>query len=751
MSYTQYTENLETLNFETTNLGADIITSNTVGGSVTFNSPVVLNEDVIINGSLSNIESLDLIISDPFIYLNSGSTSGVPINSGLVLNSVVTGLNDTAISSVSMTITTIGFNTFSSNDLIDVKGIGIYEVQSHIGNQLLLRSTTNILPFTQKVLKNITAPTPINKIFASSIRNNGATWDLGYGSDTATYNFSTVISGTVTLQSAYDASAPPEIDLTNPIKFKDNLVPLGSIFEITDSSGNPYFEISNLGSIFTVPLSTTSTFSTSGLTLSNQISNPGGANTLWVSSANGLQIGSSNILKVNLPVTTNSVLTFNVIDGLVNSTSIQIIGQNIFGALNFDVNQINEAIINAGVTIDSVLLKDNIVTSNQVNTDIINEKILNAGVTIDGVLLKDNIITSSQVNTDVINAVGASLNIEGVIFNTNVMSIDVITEKTLNSGVTVENVLLRNQNVFANSISANSIISLGPSLDIEGINFNSGVLSVNVINENTLNAGVTIDGVLLKDNIVTSSQTNTDVINENTLNAGVTIDGVLLKDNTITSSQINSSVINESTLNAGVTIDGVLLKDNLVNASQLTCNQLGADTIVESTLNAGVTIDGVLLKDNNIELPAGGSLSFNGTLFGYSTGTGALSFEGYNKVATFVPGQTLIIGYEWIKLADTVIISLNGNQRTNTATFDYYRVNSVDLNLAIQPTKRSYHRIIGQRLAYGQPDDAGGMMIIIGITHVEIWAEGDDKGIYDGTFPNGDTMGPYRNALTYFL
>jgi len=50
-------------------------------------------------------------------------------------------------------------------------------------------------------------------------------------------------------------------------------------------------------------------------------------------------------------------------------------------------------------------------------------------------------------------------------------------------------------------------------------------VQVDAINESTTNAGVTVDGVLIKDNAV-----NTDTISEKTSAAGVTIDGLLIKD-----------------------------------------------------------------------------------------------------------------------------------------------------------------------------------------------------------------------------
>lgn len=55
--------------------------------------------------------------------------------------------------------------------------------------------------------------------------------------------------------------------------------------------------------------------------------------------------------------------------------------------------------------------------------------------------------------------------------------------------------------------------------------------------------------------------TLTDTVVERTPGAGVTIDGVLLKDN-----EVSTDVINEKTPAAGVTVDGVLLKDGAVAA-----------------------------------------------------------------------------------------------------------------------------------------------------------------------------------------
>lgn len=102
-------------------------------------------------------------------------------------------------------------------------------------------------------------------------------------------------------------------------------------------------------------------------------------------------------------------------------------------------------------------------------------------------------------------------------------------------------------------------------------------LQVDVINENTVATGVTVDGVLLKDSTVT-----TDTINEKTPAAGVTIDGATLKDNGLL-----VDTIVEKTADNGVTIEGLLLKDSTI----------ATDTISEKTADNGVTVDGLNIKD----------------------------------------------------------------------------------------------------------------------------------------------------------
>ena len=180
-------------------------------------------------------------------------------------------------------------------------------------------------------------------------------------------------------------------------------------------------------------------------------------------------------------------------------------------------------------------------------------------------------------------------------------------------------------------------------------NIDSVTLSTNTISEHTVNTGVFVDGVLLKDSTISITDMYTDHIYEKTPTNGVNIDGVLCKDSGILATSLAVSTflsnnIGEFINNNGVTIDGVLCKDSVVTANNIytTSIQLNTiipinvisglniidtnftagditsssgiftasilkalggintDTIYETTLGIGITIDGVLIKDGNI-------------------------------------------------------------------------------------------------------------------------------------------------------
>lgn len=106
----------------------------------------------------------------------------------------------------------------------------------------------------------------------------------------------------------------------------------------------------------------------------------------------------------------------------------------------------------------------------------------------------------------------------------------------------------------------------------------AGVAYVDTVNEYTAAAGVTVDGVLLKD-----SQVSTDQINEKTAAAGVTVDTMLIKDGVP-----YTNTVSEATSGSGVTVDSLLIKDGvaaITDAFQITIDGGGA------TITTGVKGD----------------------------------------------------------------------------------------------------------------------------------------------------------------
>jgi hypothetical protein len=114
-------------------------------------------------------------------------------------------------------------------------------------------------------------------------------------------------------------------------------------------------------------------------------------------------------------------------------------------------------------------------------------------------------------------------------------------------------------------------------------------IATNTIAETTAAAGVTIDGVLVKDGGVTAvaaTAISTDIISEVTAAAGVTVDGVLLKDGGAVfadAATIEIDTINEATAAAGVTVDGLLIKDKRIGVKQAITGD-GAITIQHATV-----------------------------------------------------------------------------------------------------------------------------------------------------------------------
>jgi hypothetical protein len=188
--------------------------------------------------------------------------------------------------------------------------------------------------------------------------------------------------------------------------------------------------------------------------------------------------------------------------------------------------------------------------------------------------------------------------------------VDVATSPVILSGSGVPGATVPNGSIYLRT-NGDAYIRTGDAwvtTELAPGDFGAGPLLVDVIDESTGAAGVTVDGVLIKDGgviLADAAVLEVDTINEATAAAGVTVDGVLLKDGGAVfadGAAIDIDTINEATAAAGVTVDGVLLKDG--GAVFADGASIEIDTIDEATAAAGVTIDGVLIKDSRLDVSA---------------------------------------------------------------------------------------------------------------------------------------------------
>lgn len=230
--------------------------------------------------------------------------------------------------------------------------------------------------------------------------------------------------------------------------------------------------------------------------------------------------------------------------------------------------------------------------------------------------------------------------------------------------------------VFAANGTGTSVglnVGSGKTLRISG-----GTFKTDTVSEYTAAAGVTVDGVLLKDSNATAVTVYTDTITEKTVDDGVTIEGVLLKDNDVTvgaGGSIVTDTIEEKTAATGVTIDGLLLKDGGISFSG-TGKKITGDfsntTVADRVLFQSSTTNGAT---NLTAIPNGTSVAASFVAFNNATTTNAAFLQfaaasateaqivsGITGSGTYIPVTFYTGGSERVKL-DT-----SGNVSIGTST-----------------------------------------------------------------------------------
>jgi hypothetical protein len=245
------------------------------------------------------------------------------------------------------------------------------------------------------------------------------------------------------------------------------------------------------------------------------------------------------------------------------------------------VDTINENTDTSGVTIDSVLLKDNTVTAHTVNATnyaVGGTNFISA--TRQGNFRDLEVKNSSNTETILLTGDGGHISINGT------LSADTIGEKTSATGVTIDSVLLKDNIVTAHTVNATNYA-------VGGTNFISASRQGNFRDLEVKDSGNSATILLTGDggDISINGTLSADTIGEKTDSSGVTIDGVLLKDGAITATGTTQTAGNNTTQLATTAFVKTAI-DNLVDSAPGaldTLNELAAAIGDDANYAATVT------------------------------------------------------------------------------------------------------------------------------------------------------------------
>ena len=233
-------------------------------GRIILNTDTNINGNLIVAGTVTGINSDDLLVADSNVYLNNGYNVNVANAGGITVNYFPTAINDdvdvagfgfvAGVPAVSNPIVeTVNPATFSIGDLIQIDSAteaennGLFEVLSHVGTTLTIRGiglTGTVEGFTQNQFKTDASGSGgrITKVNISVISSGtDGDWEVGKGNVTPIVFTKLNKEGDVSLQDAYNNSSPPEIELDNAlggIVVKDSAGGVGAnLFEISNNTG----------------------------------------------------------------------------------------------------------------------------------------------------------------------------------------------------------------------------------------------------------------------------------------------------------------------------------------------------------------------------------------------------------------------------------------------------------------------------------------------------------------------------------
>ena len=285
--------------------------------------------------------------------------------------------------------------------------------------------------------------------------------------------------------------------------------------------------------------------------------------------SNLVEGGNANILGNAIVMDRIDVNDISCAALTVNGVSITQNGGAGGGGTTLSVDTISESTDATGVTIDSVLLKDNNVTAHTVtaqNYAVGNVNFISASR--QGNFRDLEVKNSSNTETILLTGDGGHISINGT------LSADTIGEKTSATGVTIDSVLLKDNTVTAHTVTATNYA-------VGGTNFISASRQGN-FRDLEVKSGSNVVTTLIDGDTGDMSLSGTltvDTINEKTTDSGVTIEGVLMRDggSTFTGTVVMSDIsANDVSLNvvevASLKVNGVSITQNGSGGASLNVN-----------------------------------------------------------------------------------------------------------------------------------------------------------------------------------
>ena len=294
------------------------------------------------------------------------------------------------------------------------------------------------------------------------------------------------------------------------------------------------------------------------------------------------------------------------------------------GGTTLSVDTISESTTATGVTIDSVLLKDNKVTAHTVTAQNYAVGSVNfISASRQGNFRDLEVKNSSNTETILLTGDGGNISIDGT------LSADTIGEKTSAAGVTIDSVLLKDNNVTAHTVTAQNYA-------VGSVNFISASRQGNFRDLEVKDSNNSATILLTGDGGEMSLEgtLTVDTINEKTTDSGVTIEGVLMRDGGATFTGDISA--NDASLNV---VNIAALK---VNGVSITQNGSGGASL---NVNSDISINAIDAVDASFNvLRTSGTMAMGGHILPTSNATYDLGSAEYKIRHLFLSDNSLWLG-----------------------------------------------------------------------------------------------------------